>query len=219
MSTKRMILLQASAVQAPPSNSGSPGHHRHRPAIQPRKPGDDGAAEQCPHLEEAVLVEQRPDDPAHVIRLLLHLRDRRDQRLVAPVRIVPAAHPRRHVVDRAGQIRQEPPRRVERVFLGIDRMVHRAAAQAGSASRRVPASTAAPPAVPPPAVRPRRPPRFPSPSPSNAPPPAERHPVRRPTRGQARPPAPAPSGWPPGRTTSSRSARPANWPARWFRSS
>src|SRR5215470_8775342 len=62
MSTKRMILLHASAVQPPEA-------------------GDDRPAEQPPHLEETALVDQRLDNTAHVIGLLLLPRHRTDQEL------------------------------------------------------------------------------------------------------------------------------------------
>ena len=103
------------------------GHQRHRPAVQPAEAGDDRAAEHTRHLEEAALVHQRLDDPAHVVGLLLHARDRGDQELLAPLRIVPVAHARGHVPDRAGQIRQEAARGVERLLLGVHRVIDRAA--------------------------------------------------------------------------------------------
>ena len=42
--------------------------------------------------------------------------------------IVPALRPRRHVVNRTRQIGQEPPRGLERVLLGVDRVIDGAAA-------------------------------------------------------------------------------------------
>ena len=129
MSTKRMILLHASAVQAPPSNSGSPAITATGQPSSRAKPVMMERPNSAPISKKLSLSNTRSDDPAHVVGLLLHLRHRRDQRLIAPVRIIPAAHPRRHVMDRARQIGQEPPGGVERLFLGIDRVIDGAAAQ------------------------------------------------------------------------------------------
>ena len=39
------------------------------------------------------------------------------------------SHPGRHVVDRAGQVRQKPARGLEGLFLGVDSMIDGAAAK------------------------------------------------------------------------------------------
>src|SRR5580692_9166871 len=109
-----MILLQASAVQAAPSNSGSPAMT---------------ATDQPSHLEETVAVEYRVDDAAHQIRVLFDPRDDADQRLIASGRIVPPLGARRYFVDRRGKIGQKPARHGERVILGIDRFIDGATAK------------------------------------------------------------------------------------------
>ena len=77
MSTKRMILLQASAVHAPPSNSGSPAITATGQPSRRQNPVMIERPNMRAHLEEAVLVDQRLDDAAHVVGLLLLARDRR----------------------------------------------------------------------------------------------------------------------------------------------
>ena len=102
------------------------GENADRPAVEPRKAGDDGAAEAARDLEERALVDHRLDDAPHLVGLLAVARHGGDQAFVAPVRIVPALGARRQIPDRRRQIGQEFARACERLFLAVDGIVDRA---------------------------------------------------------------------------------------------
>ena len=91
---------------------------QHRAAFQPRKPGDDRAAEIGVDLEERALVDDGVDDRAHLVDLAAIARHRLHQRFLRALRIVgagqsSAAGRRPTTADRTGnawRVRTPPPR-------------------------------------------------------------------------------------------------------------
>ena len=94
-----------------------------RPAVEPGQPGDDGAPEPAPDLEETAAVHDRFEDGADLVHLAAVARHRLDEELLAAVRRVAARAARRQVERRRRQVGEEAPGPFERLLLALDLVV------------------------------------------------------------------------------------------------